>query len=53
MKMLLHVQCDLLFHPEVNDLYGSKLEKESSGDYGDFVHVFLRGTIGQGILMGL
>lgn len=39
MKMLLHVQCDLLFHPEVNDLYGSKLEKESSGDYGDFVHV--------------
>jgi pantoate--beta-alanine ligase len=39
MQMLLESHCDMLFHPGVEDIYGKDLIKESSDDYGDFIHV--------------
>ncbi len=31
--------CDVLFHPSVEEMYGSDLSKDNSNDYGSFVHV--------------
>ncbi|MDZ4667582.1 MAG: pantoate--beta-alanine ligase [bacterium] len=39
MQLLLESNCDILFHPGVEDIYGNDLEKESSSDYGEFIHV--------------
>jgi pantoate--beta-alanine ligase len=39
MKLLLEESCDVVFHPGVEDIYGSDFQKDSSDDYGDFVHV--------------
>jgi len=38
-RLLLSVSCDILFHPEIEEVYGNLLEKESSEDYGSFIHV--------------
>ncbi len=38
-KLLIEAQCDVLFHPDVNELYGGNFAKDSSEDYGPFVHV--------------
>lgn len=38
-QLLLSVSCDVLFHPDVAEVYGSILDKESSEDYGAFIHV--------------
>lgn len=39
MKLLLEESCDVLFHPSVDDIYGEDFKKDSSDDYGDFIHV--------------
>ncbi len=38
-KLLIEAKCDVLFHPNVNELYGGNFAKDSSEDYGQFVHV--------------
>jgi pantoate--beta-alanine ligase len=38
-RLLLSKSCDILFHPEIDEVYGNLLEKESSEDYGSFIHV--------------
>jgi pantoate--beta-alanine ligase len=38
-KLLVEANCDVLFHPDVNELYGGDFTKDSSEDYGPFVHV--------------
>lgn len=38
-KLLMEVDCDVLFHPDVNELYGEDFTKDSSDNYGSFIHV--------------
>jgi pantoate--beta-alanine ligase len=38
-QLLLSCSCDILFHPEVSEMYGESMEKESTEDYGNFIHV--------------
>ena len=38
-QLLLSCSCDILFHPEVTEIYGETLEKESTEDYGTFIHL--------------
>jgi pantoate--beta-alanine ligase len=37
-ELLLSVSCDVLFHPNVAEVYGNALDKDSSEDYGSFIH---------------
>jgi pantoate--beta-alanine ligase len=38
-QLLVQESCDVLFHPEVNEIYGNGLVKDSSSDYGSFIHL--------------
>ena len=38
-QLLVHEGCDILFHPEVDEIYGNGLVKDSSSDFGSFIHL--------------
>lgn len=38
-QLLLSCSCDILFHPDVTEIYGDTMEKESTEDYGAFIHL--------------
>jgi pantoate--beta-alanine ligase len=38
-RLLVHNQCDILFNPNVDEIYGGNFLKDSSDDYGLFISV--------------
>ncbi|MCG9880174.1 MAG: pantoate--beta-alanine ligase [Bacteroidia bacterium] len=38
-QLLISNSCDVLYHPDVDEVYGNGLQKESSQDFGPFIHV--------------
>jgi len=38
-RLLLEDSCDVLFHPNVEGIYGDDLSKDDTGDYGTFINL--------------
>ena len=51
-QLLVQEGCDILFHPEVDEIYGNGLVKDSSSDFGNLTHL-LEGAIRPGHFDGV
>lgn len=38
-QMLIQEDCHILFHPEVEEIYGDDFNKDSTADYGNFINI--------------